>query len=244
MNRTKASYQYQLRESVPSVLWYYGIVVGIILLLVIITSIFGHAGTVGSFQGSTVIFLFVVGLSSFKEFFYMANQNGISRKTFYIAKIGCFATLALLMQAADRLVSTIFVTVAPSVLHKSEPFLQQIYWGSGLWYEITMFVFAVVINLLILVVGFAITLLFFRLPRFWRALVGAGVPILLLIVLPVVDSIYFNFAIMTFFKNFFSVALGLLTNSPWTAILTSVITILLFLILSGLMLRKAEVKKD
>ena len=101
----KATYKYQLREYKNSVIIYYLVVVLVYIFFGVSTSIMEETNfqSTGGIELSTVIFLFVIGLNSFKETFLMLLQNGISRRTMFLGRMMTAVTLSFGMMAIDRI---------------------------------------------------------------------------------------------------------------------------------------------
>lgn len=88
----KAAYRYQVTDNIKAILTYY-ITLNVVYLLAIsgvavVVSYNNGTPVSGQFSGfemSSIIFLFITGLCYFKDTFGMLLQNGISRKTLFIA---------------------------------------------------------------------------------------------------------------------------------------------------------------
>ena len=63
--------------------------------------------TMSGMELSTVIFIFVCGLNSFKSNFYFAKSNGISRKTFIKGLLISIIPIALVMSIIDIIINRI-----------------------------------------------------------------------------------------------------------------------------------------
>ena len=80
--RIKTAVRYQINDYIKPVLIYYFSIFCLTLLFGMIPLIFGGNGrfSLTGIEFITSIFMFVLGLYSFKEVFLMMLQNGISRK--------------------------------------------------------------------------------------------------------------------------------------------------------------------
>lgn len=83
---------------------YYSIFVCVIIGLLAVS---GGIITMSGVEISTVIFLFVCGLNSFKSNFYFAKSNGISRKTFIKGLLISSIPIALVMSIIDIIINRI-----------------------------------------------------------------------------------------------------------------------------------------
>ena len=66
--------------------------------------------------------------------------------------------------------------------------------------------------------GYLITVVFYRMSKVGKIIVGAGVPVLFLIVLPIVDEMLFTGLISYHVSNFVAKALGLTVGNPMYAV--------------------------
>jgi hypothetical protein len=98
MNRVRSFAKYQLWDFRISVMVYYAILVAIALFMVVRS---GSPGDKMSLSGSSLIFIFVVGLNCFKQSFFFAQANNISRRTFHSATIVALIALAAILSVAD-----------------------------------------------------------------------------------------------------------------------------------------------
>ena len=83
---------------------YYCIFVCVMIFLISIST---EGTTMSGLEISTVIFLFVCGLNSFKSNFYFAKSNGISRKTFIKGILISSIPIALVMSIMDIIINRI-----------------------------------------------------------------------------------------------------------------------------------------
>ncbi|MEE0931913.1 MAG: hypothetical protein U0L64_02585, partial [Clostridium sp.] len=83
---------------------YYCIFVCVIIGLIAVS---GGRSSMSGVEFSTVIFLFVCGLNSFKSNFYFAKSNGISRKTFIKGLLISSIPISLVMSIIDVIINRI-----------------------------------------------------------------------------------------------------------------------------------------
>ena len=89
---------------IKSAIIYYSIFVCVIIGLIAIS---GEKSTMAGVEISTVIFLFVCGLNSFKSNFHFAKSNGISRKTFIKGLLISSVPIALVMSIIDIIINRV-----------------------------------------------------------------------------------------------------------------------------------------
>ena len=147
-------------------------------------------GKVSSVNGASVIFLFVCGLNAFKEDFCFFLQNGVSRKTQFSATCIAFLPVALLMAVVDSLMTALF-----STLFSYEGILGLIY-GRAMETGFTGFLLQIgwlfCLYLFALLLGYLITTLYYRMDSKRKVLVSVSVPVLLVLVLPLIDTELFQ----------------------------------------------------
>lgn len=102
--KIKQTYKYMMLDLKNTIINYYIAIVAIYLLTVLLEVIFSGGGeTSMNIDGATVIFLFIVGLCSFKDNYLMLAQNGISRRTMFVCRMLTAASIAAITMAADQL---------------------------------------------------------------------------------------------------------------------------------------------
>jgi hypothetical protein len=210
------------------------------------------SGQIGSMEMATVIFLFILGLCSFKEPFGLMIQNGISRRTMFAARLLTTLTIAILMAIIDKVLLVLFKFYATTNSDKvyCSSLYEQLYsngFTSGMGsfsLHVSIFVFDFLLYLFIMSIGYFITLLFYCLNKAGQIAVGAGVPVSLWIVLPLYDSAVTNGKIFHAIGKFFDFAFGLSAHQPSNANITSVLGFILMSGISWLLIRRVPVKEQ
>jgi hypothetical protein len=225
--------------------------------LIFITACFNRTGsdnvfTTGQFSGieaATVIFVFISGLCSFKEAFLMLMQNGISRRTFFLGRIITVLSVALTMALIDQII--IIASKAVSGLTdniiESRSLFEQLYHtkASGMSFAgstLSSFVFAFSLYLCFMSAGYLITLIFYRLNKAGKLVIGIGVPVGLFTVLPIFDLIAAGGRISAAIYHFIAFAFGLETHQLANALITCIVAFFLLSGLSWLLVRRAPVR--
>ncbi|MDU5262968.1 MAG: hypothetical protein E6176_11120 [Clostridium celatum] len=164
-----------------------------IFICVVIGLIAVSKGTIimSGIEISTIIFLFVCGLNSFKSNFYFAKSNGISRKTFIKGLLISSIPIALIMSIIDIIINRII-----NIFIKS-PTLYDMSYGSLLgdvgivygsdWIQINTFsnifnniLFQFSFCLLAYVAGIVINMIYYRSNKYVKVLVSVA-PVMLMI---------------------------------------------------------------
>ncbi|MDR0861345.1 MAG: hypothetical protein LBN30_00990 [Oscillospiraceae bacterium] len=183
----KASIRYQARYQLNSYAVFYGIVAVVYIVLsilfVMMTRRFGVTPGTMNMDSATVIFALCTGLAVFKENFTMLQQNGVSRRTMFWGRVAITVVASIGMALADALLHAIFKLVLNNTGLNTDTLFDMGY-GAGLPASLAFYAAAYA---LAAGLGYFIAIVFYRLPKLWKVLVGAGVPILLFVVLPLVD---------------------------------------------------------
>lgn len=248
----KASFRYQLRDSFKAVVVFYIVILA--LNLVFATAVTIVQNVVGTQMGSnaagfdtaTGVFLFVVGLCSFKENFYLLTQSGTSRKSLVLGQFGSALVLAGALAVIDKLLYLLMDAVGwllgsfgAVTMYEMEYPLQT------LFDHLPHLLFTFTSYLACISVGYLVTVLYYRMPAGAKVAVSVGVPVLLFIVLPIVDSTLTNGVIFGTMAKVVAFAMGLsggIPGNPWMAILSFVVLSAAFGGISWLMIRRAAVK--
>lgn len=264
--KLKAAVRYYLNDFKRPVIIFYGVVVALFLIqLLIATLLHSDSASSGGMESASTIFLFVVGLNAFKTQFRLFLQNGLSRKTLFTG----FAAGLVLLAAAMTLIDLAFGWFRGLFVSYESMYMER--FGSlyadgssfkalaeGLLWSFLAYVTAGM-------TGFLITSLYYRMNKALKLAVSIGVPALVFIVIPLIDGLYTNGAISAFFINVIAFALGYnvtvsfsdgligvftqfagfengIPLAPYRAVLFSVLCTAVTGALSFLLIRRATVK--
>ena len=254
--RIKSAYKYQLNELLKPVMVYYIIIAALSVLTVVAAKLWMTGGSISGWDGATIIFLFICGLSAFKASFHMFMANGISRKAMFIGTITAIATVAIGMALIDGVIGLVLNLLIPynSVFANQYAGWYGIHWNGlfdnfretapmvadGVVWRISSYTAAAM-------TGLFLTTAFYRMNKPVKLLVSIGVPVLLLIVWPIVDATVFNGAMTAAVLRAFGWVSSLFTNllgtgNPYIVVLYNVFWILLLGGLTWLLTRRATVK--
>ncbi len=246
------SLKYQIRGFWKPVITFYIVIILVLvfgLTSAIILSGDGVRSSINGLEFSTAIFIFVMGLNSFKEDLFMLLQNGVSRKTFFLSSIGSFLVLGFLMSVIDVVVSLVTKLV---VSHMEQVqyinFFEMLYRGkttrmSAISITLESFMLNLSMYLAAFLIGFFITISYYRMNKPMKVIISVGVPVSVFIVLPIVDGIFHN-KIVSAIGRASDFAIGASAQKPLHAIVTLLITFLVFSGLSWLLMRKVSVQNN
>lgn len=245
--KIKSAYKYQINELSKPIIIYYTVIIALFILTWILDSIWNTNSMIIGFDAATAIFLFVCGLNAFKQPFHMMMANGISRRTLWISTIAAFCTASAGMALIDNLVGWGMSSILP---------YNPVFAGQySVWYGLLEgfsttplmaangFVWSTFCNLSAAMVGLLITTAYYRMNKPLKLIVSIGVPVLLLIVMPIIDSSLFHGVIYSSIFSFFGWVTSLLgKGNPYSIVLSNVFSIMISGALTWLLIRRAIIK--
>lgn len=224
-----------------------------IFICVVIGLIAVSKGTIimSGIEISTIIFLFVCGLNSFKSNFYFAKSNGISRKTFIKGLLISSIPIALIMSIIDIIINRII-----NIFIKS-PTLYDMSYGSLLgdvgivygsdWIQINTFsnifnniLFQFSFCLLAYVVGIVINMIYYRSNKYLKALVSVT-PVIFLMFNSNISMK--NHILAMKINNFLDYIFGFNPSNVFACITTFLIITVILSGIAFLLIRKAVIKE-
>ena len=227
---------------------YYSIFICIIIGLIAVSD---GRSTMSGMELSTVIFIFVCGLNSFKSNFYFAKSNGISRKTFIKGLLISIIPIALVMSIIDIIINRI------NNIFIKNPTLYDMSYGNllgdvgriheGVWIQsnslATIFntiLFQFSLCLLAYVVGIVINMIYYRSNKYLKVLVS---------VIPVVFIIFnANFStknpgLTMRINEFLDYIFGFNPSNVFACITTFLVLVVILSGVAFLLIRKAIIKE-
>lgn len=245
----KTAYKYQLANHRKAIIEFYLIILSITLLFLLIWNGSGRT-SINGIDGMSPIFLFVIGLWSFKEPFHMMIQNGISRKSMFIGKLLTMLSVGIGMALIDK--GILLLGKLGSGISGDKLIFLSLYEQIYITHveKITTFqmhveglVFNMLLYLSFIAMAYFITTLFHRLTNFSKIIISVGVPIGIFVVLPIVDTTIANSKLLPGISKIVDFALGTTNQNPYHAIITFISMCMVFSALSWLLLKRAEVKE-
>lgn len=239
--KVKQGISYHLHVFLRSSVVFYGIESFVYIMLGILSAIFlsGDMSSNGM-ESATFIFVFIMGLNAFKSQFRMFLQNGLSRKTLLMSFAISALALAIGTTMINQLLSWVF-----SFFMDCQPTFNDLYrYESGNAVTLTGLTWTASMSLVLTCIGFFITTLYYRMNLFGKLAVSIGVPALLFVILPIVESLYptLNFFSMIINAFVWIMGFGNGTLNPIRAIACFIVGSGLVLSFSYLLMRRATVK--
>lgn len=244
--KLKSVIKYNFSNIKTGVLIFYLVMFAVIVLMSSSISI-KSSGNVNIYSGgaemASVVFLFIVGLNSFKEDFLFLSVNNIPRKLQFKAFLITTLSVSCIVAAIDTTYSSIlsqFFTYKPVFIQAYEKWTAQ---TSTPLVIISAFIWSVVLYLAAYLVGYFITNLYYHMNKTAKIIFSVGVPVWFVILLPIIDSSITNGKITNFIGEAFRYFGGFHnTVNPYIAVLSLLLVSVATAGLSFLMMRRAVVR--
>lgn len=242
----KASCWYQIEDNKRGILIYY-----FVISCVAVVSFLSSPGRVqmNGFDSATVIFLFVVGLCSFKDNFGMLMQNSVTRKTIFLGRLATTVGIAFGMAVADKIFQIICnLLFSRNGITFYENMYEQFYapklgYMSSFGIIVESFLLSFFLYLSLSMVGYMITIIFYRLGKGGKIAVGVGVPVTCSVILPLLDFRFFDGKLSILFAQFADFSFGITEVKPQNAMIICLLLFVFTAIISWLLMRKAVVRE-
>ncbi len=243
--RLAPAFKYQMHGMKWPAIIYYIVIYALVLLfgaaLVFVDGAEVHM-TLGGMDGATIIFLFVVGLNSFKSTFHMLTVNGISRRTMFVSFVASAAALCAGMALIDSISSLIFrqfIDYRPLIAEFFADRYASV--GAVLYGESFLWMFCG--YLLSIMIGYFITTAFYRMNKPLKLIVSIGVPVFFLIVLPIIDAGVFSGTISRTVDMILAFCSGRSSGNPYVGMASDVVFAAIAGGLAYLLARRATVRQ-
>lgn len=243
--KIKKAFQYRMLDALKGVRIYYLVMVLVFAAGIIMMNIYGKdSGMMGGFEMAGMTFVFILGLNSFKEYFYELLQHGISRKTGFFS----FGITLLALAPVMALVDSIMCAVASRLTNYYSAF-EQVYGGAftsgkGISFYLIQFVWICTVYLAAGMAGYLITILYYRMNKAVKIAVSVGVPVFIFTIMPTLDYVFFHGKVTECLTRISNWLLGVGNElHPSRSMLTCVGAAVIFGAIAYLLSRKAAVKK-
>lgn len=197
--KSNAIYKFQLAEHKKSSLIFCLVILAILAFIPIyngLSNIFQLESDVTiqvtGIDMAPAIFLFVCGLGAFKDNFYMALQNGISRKSLYINRIYVVLTLAVAMALFDQIVMVLGKAIDSLSESIDYSGILEMLYGSqsgGFLMYFESFLFLTTLFIAFLSLGYLITVIFYRMNKKQKISYVVGFYVVAFVILPIIDML-------------------------------------------------------
>lgn len=253
--KLNAMYKYQLLDHRNAVFIFCAVVLAVMAFVPIQLTVSSDflASTAESTQIAGIdlapaVFLFVCGLSAFKENFLFALQNGISRKSLFINRIYVAITLAvifalfsLLLLALGKSIesssSSVDYTSTVNMIYQSAGTFQ----SNGLIEYLNSFLFLTVLFVAAQALGYLITVIFYRMNKRQKITYVVGFYVVIFVLLPIIDMLVSG-QLSAIILKFLDMTMGISAHNPFIGMFSLVIFSLILSGITWMLIRKAGVK--
>lgn len=251
--KLKQSIYYQLSDFRWPIVVYYCAVIALHAVLWVADHIGpGSIYLSGTFSGFTAGFLFICGLCSFHDNLPMHLQNGVSRRTMFLAWLAVMGIVCGVMATVDSALSLIVdfsplksvyaATASASVYRTIYGF-----WNClSPWNLLLSWLFSFALLVLVTSLGYFIIVFFYRLPFQMRIVVGVCAGVLMFMGVPgvkIVDTQLLGENLRAFSSQYIEPMLSYIKRTP---LLLTVVWLAVAAVLSAvtwLIIRRAEVRR-
>lgn len=247
-----ASIKYQLYETKRPIIIFYVVILSVILISMTAHILFPDkiiiSGNMNGFELTTMIFLFIAGMNSFRETFRMSIQNSVSRKTMFVSRLISTGIIGAGMALVDRILLSLGKLLQPENPSFAITSLHEVLYqrfDGGFLNVIEGLLFTVASYIMIFLLGYFITVAYYRMNKGCKIAVSIGVPVSLFVIMPMLDALVFNHEIIRFFEKLIFFMFGFSNDAPrpFIGILSLILISAVFSGLVWLMIRKATVKE-
>ncbi|MCB2357460.1 hypothetical protein [Clostridium estertheticum] len=243
--------KYNIKSSLKSIMTFYCIIMTLVTYAAIANNFFGEETRLSGIEVSSMIFLFVLGLNSFKENFYFSQANNISRINYFKSLVITILSIALSMSIIDVIINKVcnIFAVCPTIYDMIYGDFPQNYvntrvsaWTQSSSVQILIgtvaFLFAVYIAAF--VIGLLITMIIYKCNKIMKILVSLS-PFTIYLILEIAldNSPKFRERAGFFVQNMF----GLSTKNSYMAVITFVCLSIISICLVYMLIRKVVVKR-
>jgi hypothetical protein len=243
----KAATKYQLYEYKKAIKVFYLVIILVMLFFGTLVSIqtSGNVKVNGGIEGSAMVFLFILGLNSFKDTFLMMLQNGITRKSMFIGRLITILATSVTMTVIDRLLANlggllndisnrfVYTGMYEMVFQKRAESLNIVVMN------LEAILITIGVYIAAMVAGYFITAAYYRMNKILKITVSIGVPTFFFILLPIIDAAVFKGKISAGIKRLIIFVFGGDTGTPYNLLLTCLAFSVIAIGLSWLLIRKA-----
>ena len=185
------SFKYSVFSNKKPILGFYAVVIALYLVF-IVTSFFISGGSISGMDMASLVFLFVFGITSFKENFYMLLQNGVSRKNMFLGTVLSLLVVSVFVAVADTVLVRILGLI-PADNFALVSLFEQLY-GMTQYSDSSTFAVSIheiawnsMMKFAFASIGLFIGCAYYKMNALTKTLVSCGVPCFLLLGLPLID---------------------------------------------------------
>ena len=252
--KIKSIVKYNIGSLKKSILIYYCVFIAICALSTIFAYKFNGTISSSGIELSSAIFIFVVGLNVFKENFYFIKANNLSRKSYFYGTVLSMVPISIGMSFIDLILNRIYNIFVNCPTNYDMIYTDYVniwnYANNGLVQSNSLetlfntFLFQVSVYLMVFLLGFVITMLYYKCNKLMKTVISI-IPILLIIVFNVIFNMMvsnFPYLLGKISEALFYI-LGILPRNVYMTISTFSITSVVLAAVAYLLIRKMTIKQ-
>ena len=242
--------KYTVSSIKKSIMIFYSIFISICILLIILSKINGATITFSGIELSSAIFIFIAGLNLFKENFYFAKSNNITRKDYFLGTIASMLPVAGVMAIIDIVINRIFNLFISCPTNYdmiftdfgNVDFLINYSWvqNNDIKTLFNTFLFQTAIYLMLFALGFVINMVYYKCNKLMKTVVSIT-PVMLIILFSVLVSNFHNLSMKI--NKFLSYIFGVNPINPYASITTFIVLFITLVAIAYLLIRKMVIKE-
>ncbi|MBV1759023.1 MAG: hypothetical protein KMY55_14435 [Dethiosulfatibacter sp.] len=241
-------------ESLFAIKIYYAIFISVLALLAFSRISSGGNMSSSGLEFATVIFMFVVGLDSFKSDFYFSQSVSVSRKTFLKGLMLGILRISMLMSVIDVILNRIYNLFVPSptmfdmlyTAYRDTGIMNyrtlEFIWkqSNEIYILLSTFVWQFALYTFVCLAGLLITLIYYRSNKWMRVVVSIS-PVFFFMLMRGLGNYLIDFSgsIISFMDK----AFGYSNMNPYMAVITFLVAGGILSVFIYLLTRKAEIKE-
>lgn len=203
--KLKSIYKYLVCQSGKTYLIFFGILLAIVHIGLFITVSLDGNGGIGGMEVATLTYMLVSGIVIYRESLSVSMQNGISRRTFFIASILTFITISLLASAGDVVINLLGNTYEKHCNMVYDSMYEQ-FFMKGFFEEnvivtpalseyFKIFLFDFIVYITVSTIGLTVSVILYRLSKALKIIIPIGflfIGQILSFVIPYIDYKFFD----------------------------------------------------
>lgn len=250
--KIKSVFKYSVANMVKSIGAFYGIFISVCILLIFLANSSGGSVRSSGVELSSAIFIFIVGLNSFKENFYFMKGNNVSRRDFLYGTMLSMIPIAFVMSFIDVIINRIqnvFITSPTNydMIYgnaRTLDLLTEV--NKGIWIQsnsietlLNTFLFQGAVYAFSFALGFVITILYYKSNKLTKVIISV-VPVAFIVLLNLISDIYPS--ILSGAVEFIQFIFGWNTLNPYAAILTFIISFISLSLIARILTKRVVLK--
>lgn len=250
----KETFEYILKRNMKDITMIYSIILLVFVVLVMVLRSMGDKvnAQINGMDAMCIIYVLISGIYCYNSHLKLMNQNGISRKTFFWGSFASIAVVSVIISATNLILGIITKVSGldrgaegPSMMRINSNFEETFSMGENenpvIYYikELVIFAFAIILAYQI---GRFIAASFVRMGKSGRIGVGAGVPLLLFVILPAFDYKIDSYNILKGINEFFGQIYGTSSGNVYLNGISLIITVFVVSVLTWIIMRKTDIR--